>query len=77
MCITTCRMLDVGGQRSERRKWIHCFDDVKAIIFLTAINEYDQVSAVTYETSASRKAYVATVLYKQGGLFCSPPCAPD
>ena len=40
------RMLDVGGQRSERRKWIHCFDDVKAIIFLTAINEYDQVSAV-------------------------------
>ena len=38
------RMLDVGGQRSERRKWIHCFDDVKAIIFLTAINEYDQVN---------------------------------
>ncbi len=38
-------MLDVGGQRSERRKWIHCFDDVKAIIFLTAINEYDQVLA--------------------------------
>lgn len=39
-------MLDVGGQRSERRKWIHCFDDVKAIIFLTAINEYDQVLRV-------------------------------
>ena len=37
-------MVDVGGQRSERRKWIHCFEDVKAIIFLTAINEYDQVS---------------------------------
>ena len=36
-------MVDVGGQRSERRKWIHCFEDVKAIIFLTAINEYDQV----------------------------------
>ena len=39
----TFRMLDVGGQRTERRKWIHCFDDVKAIIFLTAINEYDHV----------------------------------
>jgi len=39
----TCRMVDVGGQRSERRKWIHCFEGVKAIIFLTAINEYDQV----------------------------------
>lgn len=35
-------MTDVGGQRSERRKWLHCFDNVKAIIFLAAISEYDQ-----------------------------------
>ena len=41
---TTYRIVDVGGLRSERRKWIHCFDDVKAVIFITAINEYDQVS---------------------------------
>uniref|UniRef100_A0A914H560 Uncharacterized protein n=1 Tax=Globodera rostochiensis TaxID=31243 RepID=A0A914H560_GLORO len=33
---------DVGGQRSERRKWIHFFDDVNAIIFVVAISEYDQ-----------------------------------
>ncbi|XP_065364682.1 guanine nucleotide-binding protein subunit alpha-11-like [Calliphora vicina] len=37
------RMTDVGGQRSERRKWMHCFDNVKAILFLVAISEYDQV----------------------------------
>ncbi|KAB5522342.1 hypothetical protein PHYPO_G00158450 [Pangasianodon hypophthalmus] len=37
------RMVDVGGQRSERRKWIHCFEDVTSIIFLVALNEYDQV----------------------------------
>ena len=36
------RFLDVGGQRNERRKWIHCFQDVTAIIFVTAISEYDQ-----------------------------------
>lgn len=36
------RVFDVGGQRSERRKWIHCFDDVNAVIFIAAISEYDQ-----------------------------------
>ncbi|KAK6041714.1 g-protein alpha subunit [Cooperia oncophora] len=40
-CIDT--VFDVGGQRSERRKWIHCFDNVESIIFITAISEYDQV----------------------------------
>ncbi|XP_061483528.1 guanine nucleotide-binding protein subunit alpha-14-like isoform X2 [Rhineura floridana] len=37
------RMVDVGGQRSERRKWIHCFESVTSIIFLVALSEYDQV----------------------------------
>lgn len=36
-------VVDVGGQRSERRKWIHCFDDVKAIIFVVALSGYNQV----------------------------------
>lgn len=39
----TYRMVDVGGQRSERKKWIHCFENVTAIVFLVAISEYDQV----------------------------------
>lgn len=33
----------MGGQRSERKKWIHCFEDVTAIIFCVAMSEYDQV----------------------------------
>ena len=35
------RMFDVGGQRSERKKWIHCFEGVTAIIFIVAMSEYD------------------------------------
>lgn len=39
---TTFEMYDVGGQRNERKKWIHCFEGVTAIIFVAALSEYDQ-----------------------------------
>jgi hypothetical protein len=39
------RVFDVGGQRSERRKWIHCFEQVTSIIFFAVLSEYDQVLA--------------------------------
>jgi len=33
---------DVGGQRSERKKWLPLFGEVTAIIFVAALSEYDQ-----------------------------------
>lgn len=36
------RMVDVGGQRSERKKWIHCFENVHCLLFLVAISGYNQ-----------------------------------
>lgn len=36
------RLLDVGGQRTERRKWLNCFEDVTVLLFLVAIQEFDQ-----------------------------------
>jgi guanine nucleotide-binding protein G(i) subunit alpha len=36
-------LIDVGGQRSERKKWLHCFDSVDAVVFVVAMSEYDQV----------------------------------
>jgi hypothetical protein len=35
------RMVDVGGQRSERRKWIHCFEGVTSILFVVGTSGYD------------------------------------
>ncbi|XP_067933829.1 guanine nucleotide-binding protein G(o) subunit alpha-like [Watersipora subatra] len=40
---TNFKLFDVGGQRSERKKWIHCFEDVTTIIFCAAMSAYDQV----------------------------------
>ncbi|XP_026530813.1 guanine nucleotide-binding protein subunit alpha-11-like isoform X2 [Notechis scutatus] len=48
------RMVDVGGQRSERRKWIHCFDNVTSIIFLVALSEYDQVLAESHNEDPNK-----------------------
>eukprot|EP00095_Tigriopus_kingsejongensis_P011887 snap_masked-scaffold410_size180147-processed-gene-0.20 protein:Tk11887 transcript:snap_masked-scaffold410_size180147-processed-gene-0.20-mRNA-1 annotation:"guanine nucleotide-binding protein g subunit alpha isoform x5" len=55
------RMVDVGGQRSERRKWLHSFENVTSIIFLVAISEYDQKlmeSAVQNRLEESRNLFI-------------------
>jgi GTPase SAR1 family protein len=44
-------MYDVGGQRNERKKWIHCFDAVTAIIFVASISEYNQVLFEDHNTN--------------------------
>jgi len=44
-------LYDVGGQRSDRRKWIDCFDGVTAVIFVAALSEYDQKMAEAKRTN--------------------------
>ena len=36
-------MVEVNSQRSERKKWIHCFEGVTSLIFCTALSDYDNV----------------------------------
>ncbi|KAG5834826.1 hypothetical protein ANANG_G00265710 [Anguilla anguilla] len=58
------RMVDVGGQRSERRKWIHCFEKVTSVIFLVALSEYDQVLVESHTENRMQesKALFRTIL---------------
>mmetsp|Transcript_59240 Transcript_59240/g.69269 ORF Transcript_59240/g.69269 Transcript_59240/m.69269 type:complete len:360 (+) Transcript_59240:134-1213(+) len=53
-------MYDVGGQRNERKKWIHCFDDVTAVIFVAALSEYDQV---LFEDASTNRMVEAVDLF--------------
>jgi len=55
-------VFDVGGQRNERKKWIHCFEDVTALIFVTAVNEYDQV---LFEDSHVPRIQESLILFEE------------
>lgn len=53
-------LVDVGGQRSERRKWIRCFDGVDALVFVSALTEYSQV---LYEDAHKNRLLESLELY--------------
>jgi GTPase SAR1 family protein len=63
----TFSIYDVGGQRSERKKWIHYFDNVDALLFVAAISEYDQV---LFEDESVNRLHEALNLFEE---ICSSP----
>eukprot|EP01084_Bolivina_argentea_P186760 321826_1 len=40
---TRFAIVDTGGQRTERRKWISCYDEVFCLIFVVDISGYNKV----------------------------------
>mmetsp|Transcript_9087 Transcript_9087/g.10445 ORF Transcript_9087/g.10445 Transcript_9087/m.10445 type:complete len:221 (+) Transcript_9087:1042-1704(+) len=56
------RMIDVGGQRAERRKWIHLFNSVTSVIFVTSLSEYDQT---LWEDSTTNRLSESVSLFKE------------
>ena len=53
---------DVGGQRNERRKWIHCFDNVDCVVFVASLSEFDQT---LYEDETKNRLDEALELFAQ------------
>lgn len=58
----TVKMIDVGGQRNERKKWIHCFEGVTAIIFVSSLSEYDQKC---YEDDTTNRMNESLLLFDE------------
>eukprot|EP01125_Pyxidicula_operculata_P010624 TRINITY_DN34_c0_g1_i1.p1 TRINITY_DN34_c0_g1~~TRINITY_DN34_c0_g1_i1.p1 ORF type:complete len:356 (-),score=77.76 TRINITY_DN34_c0_g1_i1:99-1166(-) len=44
-------IVDVGGQRSERKKWMHCFENVTGVLFCVGISEFDNVLFEDHSTN--------------------------
>jgi hypothetical protein len=40
------KFIDVGGQRSQRSKWLQCFDGITSLLFMVAASEFDQVRTI-------------------------------
>ncbi|KAJ3437530.1 guanine nucleotide-binding protein g(o) subunit alpha [Anaeramoeba flamelloides] len=55
-------LFDVGGQRNERKKWIHCFSGVTVVIFCASLSEYDQS---LFEDSTKNRMTEALMLFEE------------
>ncbi|VEU21814.1 DEKNAAC102642 [Brettanomyces naardenensis] len=55
------KILDAGGQRSERKKWMHCFQDITCTCFVMAVSEYDQV---LFEDERVNRMHEAIMLFE-------------
>ncbi|KAH9255567.1 hypothetical protein BASA81_006397 [Batrachochytrium salamandrivorans] len=55
-------MYDVGGQRNERKKWSHLLSQSAALLYVVAINEYDQY---LYEDENMHRMDEALMLFEE------------
>lgn len=56
------KIFDVGGQRNERKKWIHCFESVTAVLFVVALSGYNQI---LFEDTSQNKLQEALSLFDE------------
>ncbi|ETN41952.1 uncharacterized protein HMPREF1541_03891 [Cyphellophora europaea CBS 101466] len=69
----TFRMMDVGGQRSERKKWIHCFEGVQCLMFMAALSGYDQCLVEDVNANQMHEAFMLFESLVNGEWFKDKP----
>jgi len=62
------RVIDVGGQRSERRKWIQCFEDVDIVCFISSLAGF---ASVLYEDENENRLNESLKVFEQ---VVNQPC---
>ncbi|KAJ3424386.1 guanine nucleotide-binding protein g(o) subunit alpha [Anaeramoeba flamelloides] len=55
-------LIDVGGQRNERRKWINHFENILSVLFVTSLSEYNQK---LYEDESINRMHESILLFEQ------------
>jgi hypothetical protein len=66
-------VVDVGGQRSERRKWLNCFENVKGILYAVNLAGY---CSVLFEDRAVNRMQESLKLFEEtmaNPLFADTP----
>ena len=69
----TFRMMDVGGQRSERKKWIHCFEGVQCLLFMASLSGYDQCLVEDVNANQMHEAFMLFESLVNGEWFKDKP----
>ena len=64
---TRFHIFDVGGQKSERKKWIKCFDEVKAIVFVVSLACFNEVM---FEDETKNCSYLYAGEYDTNCIVC-------
>jgi hypothetical protein len=73
------KIVDVGGQRSERRKWVNVFSDVNAILFVVSLSGYDECLLEDRDANQMRESMVVfsqlvgNPLFKKTCIGAAPP----
>ncbi|KAJ3432135.1 guanine nucleotide-binding protein g(o) subunit alpha [Anaeramoeba flamelloides] len=55
-------IIDVGGQRNERRKWINCFENITAVLFIASLSEYNQQ---LFEDETMNRMHESLLLFEE------------
>lgn len=66
---SSSQFIDVAGQRNERRKWIHFFDGVTAMIFVASLSCYNQQMREDPETNMMKDQLTLFDQMINGKLF--------